>query len=109
VQANPDPAGEEQLTLAAVKVAADHGVNLNHTDFAESTALHDAAARGLATVVRELADRGADINTLNGRGQTPLDLAIAAEARISFFGFNLTVPGASAREVLEELGAVRSQ
>ena len=109
VQANPDPAGEEQLTLAAVKAAADHGVNLNHTDFTESTALHDAAARGLATVVRELAERGADINTLNGRGQTPLDLAIAAEARISFFGFDLTVPGASAREVLEEFGAVRSR
>ena len=73
------------------------------------TALLVAAYYGHADVIALLAERGADINTLNGRGQTPLDLAIAAEARISFFGFDLTVPGASAREVLEEFGAVRSQ
>ena len=108
VQANPDPVGEERLALAAVTVAADNGVNLNHTDFTESTALHDAAVRGQATIVRELAGRGADINALNGRGQTPLDLAIVAEGRASFFGFDLTVPGATAREVLEEFGADRS-
>jgi ankyrin repeat protein len=107
-QANPNPAGEARLTLAAVKVAADHGVNLNHTDFTGTTALHDAAARGLATVVLELAERGADINALNGRDQTPLDLAIAAESRTSFFGFDLSVSGPSAREVLEEFGAVGS-
>ena len=45
VQPNPDPAGEKQLALAAVIAAAEHGVDLNHRDFSESTALHDAAAR----------------------------------------------------------------
>ena len=104
-----NPAAEQRLTLAAVKVAAEHGVNLNHTDFTGATALHDAAARGLATVVSELAERGADINALDGQGRTPLDLAVIAEQRISFFGFDLSVPGPSAREVLEEFGAVRSE
>lgn len=108
VQPNPDPAGEEQLALAAVIVAADSGVDVNHRDFSESTALHDAAARGLPNVVRELAGRGADINALNGRGQTPLDLALAAESRPNFFGFDTAVPGPTASEVLRALGATRS-
>ena len=71
-------------------------------------ALHDAAVRGLATVVRELAERGADINALDGRGRTPLDLAVIAEGRTFFFGFDLSVPGLSAREVLETFAVVRS-
>lgn len=109
VLANEDPLGEEQLALEAVIVAADHGANLNHRDFTESTALHDAAVRALASVVRELAERGADINALDGRGRTPLDLAVVAEGRTSFFGFDLSVPGPSAREILEGFGAVRSE
>jgi len=109
VQPNPDPAGEEQLALAAVLAAAEHGVDLNHRDFSESTALHDAAARKLPNIVRELAQRGADVNALNGSGQTPLDLAVAAESRGSFFGFNTSVPGPAASEVLKEFGAVRSE
>ena len=109
VQANPDPAGEEQLALAAVTAAIDHGVNLHHSDYTDSTALHDAALRGLPNIIRELAKRGADINTLNGRRQTPLDLAIAAEGRPNFFGFDTTIPGLSAREVLEEFGALRAE
>ncbi len=109
VIAEADPVGEELLALAAVKVAVELGVNLNHTDFTKSTALHDAASRNLGTIVRELAMQGADINALNSRGQTPLDLAFAAESRTSFFGFDLSVSGPTARAVLEELGAMRSK
>lgn len=108
VQRNPDSVREEQLALAAVIAAADLGVNLNHTDFTQSTALHDAAARRLPNVVRELASRGADVNALNGRGQTPLDLALAAESRGGFFDFNLNVPGARASEILAEFGGRKS-
>ncbi|MCG8428325.1 MAG: ankyrin repeat domain-containing protein [Chromatiales bacterium] len=111
VQANPDPVGEERLALESVEVAIEHGVNLDHTDFTGSTALHDAAARNLATVVRALAERGADINVFNARGQTPLDLAVVAERRLGVGILALETPeyvGPTARQVLEELGAVSS-
>ncbi len=109
VQANPDPVGEERKALASVIVALDDGVDVNHADFTGSTALHDAAARNLATVVRELAERGAELNALNGRGQTAMDLAIAAERRIGVGILAQETPdyvGPTAREVLEGFGAV---
>ena len=99
---NPDPVGEERLALEAVIAAADHGVNLNHFDFTEST------ARNLPNVVRELAERGADINAVNGRGQTALDLARFAENRPNFFGFDLSIPGPLTSEVLLKFGATSS-
>ena len=110
VQENPDPVGEERLALEAVIVAAEHGVDLNHPDFTESTALHYAAARNLPTVVRELAERGADINTVNGRGRTPLDLARAMENSSNFFNFDARAkPGLKPSEVLEEYSARSSE
>ncbi len=111
VQANPDPVGEEQLALAAVRLAADQGVNLNHADLTESTALHDAARRSLPNIVRELAERGADVNALNGQGRTPLDLALASEnrfAQVGSFVGEAPIPGPKASEILQEFGAVRS-
>ena len=108
VTPNPDPATEERRALDSARVAIGHGVNLNHADFTGSTAIHDAAARLLPNIIRELAKNGADVNTLNGSGRTPLDLANAAEARPNFFGFDLSIPGATASEVLIEFGAVSS-
>lgn len=103
------PAGEEQLALAAVKVAAESGVNLNHRDYTESAALYDDAARKLQNIVRELAQRGADVNALDRLGRTPLDLAITAENRQNPLGFNTSVPGPTASEVLNEFAAVQSE
>lgn len=111
VQANPDPVGEERKALESAIVALDHGVNIDHTDFTDSTALHDAATRNLATVVRELAERGANLNALNGRGQTALDLAIAAERRLGMGILAQETPeyvGPTARQILEGLGALES-
>lgn len=107
---NPDPVGEERLALAAVIAAAEQGVNLDHTDYTGSTALHYAAARNLPTVVRELAERGADVNAVNGNGQTPLDLAIQMENTTDFFNFDLVdKPGLKPSEVLLGFGAVTSE
>lgn len=110
VIANEDPVGEERLALEAIIVAAEHGVDLNHADFTGATALHDAAARNLVTVVRELAERGADVNALNGRGLTPLDIAEAPE-RLAVLNLesNAPIPEETTSEVLREFGALLSQ
>lgn len=112
VQANPNPVREEQLALESVLVAIEHGVDISHGDFTGATALHDAAARNLATVVKALAEQGADINARNAQGQTPLDLAIAAERRLGQGILAQETPeyvGATARQVLEQLGAQRAE
>lgn len=111
VQANPDPVGEERKALESLQVALEHGVNPDHEDFTGATALHDAAARNLATVVRELAEQGADLNRLNDREQTPLDLAIVAEQRLGRGILAEETPdytGPTARQVLESLGALKA-
>lgn len=108
VTPNPDPAAEERRALASSRIAIEHGVNINHIDHTGSMAIHDASARLLPNIIRELAENGADVNALNGLGRTPLDLAIASERTPNFFGFDTSVPGQSATEVLIEFDALRS-
>ena len=110
VLATEDPVGEERLALEAVITAVEHGVDLDHADFNGATALHDAAARNLLSVVRELAERGADVNALNERGQTPLDIA-EAPARRSVLNLesNAPVPEQTASEILREFGALTAE
>ena len=111
VQANQNPVVEEKLALEAVRVAVEHGVDLNASDFNGTTALHDAALRNLSTVVSELSELGANINALNDRGQTPLDLAVLGERNLAAGILALETPeyeGPTARQVLEELGALKS-
>ena len=71
-----NPAEDERLVLEAARVAINAGGDVNATDAAENTALHTAARRRLDTVVQLLADRGADLDALNGQGETPLVLAV---------------------------------
>jgi ankyrin repeat protein len=68
---------DERVTLEAAKLALALGANVNHANKAGDTALHLAAAQGLATVVRLLADAGAALETKNQRGLTPLGMANA--------------------------------
>ena len=108
-QANPDPIGEERLALAAVIAAADQGINLDHSSFTGAMAIHDAASRALPSVLRELLERGADVNSLNGEGQAPLDLAIATAENSDFFDFIYEPSARQAVEVLKEFGAVQAE
>ena len=73
-----------------------------------SNRLHDAAARNLTSIVRLLCERGADVNVKNGRGLTPLDLAVAASRRRPFLLPGPDWSGPSTIDVLEEFGAIRS-
>jgi ankyrin len=62
----------EPLVLEAVTAAITLGSDVNAKNPSGDTALHVAAAQGYSTVVRVLAERGADLNVRNGRGLTPL-------------------------------------
>ena len=62
----------ESRVLEAVSAALDLGSDVNAVNPAGDTALHIASAQGFDTVVRLLAERGADLNIRNAKGQTPL-------------------------------------
>ena len=54
----------------------DHGVAVNLTNQDGNSLLMLAAYQGHAELTRQLARRGADVDQLNGRGQSPLAGAI---------------------------------
>lgn len=65
----------EHLTLEAVKVATDAGIDVNAVNDAGDTAVHAAAGYQTPSVVQWLADRGAALDVKNKRGQTALSIA----------------------------------
>jgi ankyrin repeat protein len=64
----------EKEVLNTVRVAVDAAVDVNATNNAGDTAMHQAAARGFATVIQFLFDHGARLDMKNKRGLTPLAL-----------------------------------
>ena len=99
-----DRDAEERLALETVTVAADFGGDVSAVDQTGTTALHNAAAINYTSVVRFLAERGADLSVKNKAGQTPLSIAVAAERRRAFREDTLE-EGPSTADVLRELGA----
>jgi ankyrin repeat protein len=69
------PATEDD-SLAAVKLAAEAGVDLDAFNVNGDTAMHRAAARGADSIVTYLAEHGARLDTKDRRGRTPLDVAL---------------------------------
>jgi ankyrin repeat protein len=70
----------EGRVLETVTAALSLGSDLEAVNAAGETALHIAAAQGYETVVRALAERGANLNARNLRGQTPLGALVARKA-----------------------------
>ena len=68
------PADEERLALAAVRLAVERGADVNGATETGDTALHAAASHGMNTVVRFLAESGANLDARNRAGQTPLSI-----------------------------------
>jgi ankyrin repeat protein len=101
-----DPDEDERITLEAVKLAREFGVNINHADHVGNTALHTAAQRNHETVVRFLAEHGATLDIKNQSDQTPLVLAKRAEAGRLARPDITRYPSGNSAEALRELGAV---
>ena len=94
---------QEELTLDLARIVLDLGVDVNQADDRGNTALHDAVRTGFASVVDLLAARGAVVDALNDRGQTPLVLAETSLPVLGSNGLRSTQPEIAAR--LRELGA----
>ena len=77
----PQPSDDEDVVLALVRLLLEHGAAVNAQRKDGMTALHAAAWRGLATVVIELIDAGADVaitaTTGQHAGQTAADAALS--------------------------------
>jgi ankyrin repeat protein len=89
----------ERRVLEAVNAALTLGSDIDATNPAGETALHIAAAQGYDTVVAALAERGANLNARNAKGQTPLGALVE---RKSPSGASRT---SSTIELLRKLGA----
>ena len=82
--------------LAAVRLAAAQGIDVNSANGEGNTALHGAARAGHDSVVRFLVAHGARVDAANAVGQTPLSLARRGRGR---------TPNHSTVELLRQLGA----
>lgn len=64
-----------EQSLAAVKLAVQHGADVNAVNEVGETALHGAARIRSDAIVQFLFDNGANVNVKNERGQSPLFIA----------------------------------
>jgi ankyrin repeat protein len=71
----------ESRVLETVITAVILGSDLEAVNASGETALHIASAQGYETVVRALAERGANLNARNLKGQTPLGALLARKNR----------------------------
>lgn len=71
------PPPDDQRALEAVKIAIALSADVNAVNQAGETALHGAASEGYTEISQLLIDKGAKLNAVNGRGQTPLALTSA--------------------------------
>ena len=71
----------DAAVVDSVAVALRLGADVNAVNAAGDTALHVAAEGGNDVVVEVLAEHGANLNSKNNRGQTPLTVAMASARR----------------------------
>jgi ankyrin repeat protein len=97
---------DERITLETVRDALAVGADVRASKKDGDTALHTAAGLGLNSVVQLLADRGADLEARNNRGQTPLASIVARSSRAPGAQYaGGADAGASTAELLRQLGA----
>ena len=79
------------------------GADVNAIDANGTTALHPAASNGWTTVIQQLADAGAKLDTVNKNGVTPLALATPREDGRTKRGLG----SKAAQDLLQKLLAAR--
>ena len=90
----------QESALETVKYLLDLGLDLNAANDYDQTTLHGAVYLGGTLLVPFLVERDADIDAINGRGQTPWMIAAQGEYRSgSFYTHKET------GDILEQLGA----
>jgi len=67
--------GTEADALEVSKLCVELGIDVNAKTDRGQTAMHGAAARGMNSVVKFLADKGAKLDVKNKQGLTPFDMA----------------------------------
>jgi uncharacterized protein len=67
--------GTNDEAFECVKIALEHGGEINHVDDIGRTAMHGAALRGANNIVQYLYDRGAKLDIVDKKGWTPLIIA----------------------------------
>jgi ankyrin repeat protein len=75
-----------QLSLQAVKMAVEMGVDVNAANEIGRTALHMAAFTGADAVVQYLAEHGADVNVSDNNGETPWSMASGISPGLRYRG-----------------------
>src|SRR5262249_20316769 len=71
----------EDAALDTIKLLADRGLDINAFNANGATALHNAVSQGADSVVRFLAERGAELDMRDKQGRTPLDIALGVIGR----------------------------
>jgi ankyrin repeat protein len=94
--------GTEAEALEALKLCVDRGMDINLANSRGETAVHGAASRGADTIVKYLAEHGANLNAKTGRGFTPLDVAMGKDQ------FSLPVPHDTTVALIKSLGGNES-
>ena len=96
-------ADEQAMVIHLTTSLLDLGVDVNLPGGNGNAPLHDAVRRGFGDVVRHLVEHGAEMNTPNGRDQTPLTLAESRQTIPGSNGAQTTRPEIA--QLLRELGA----
>jgi ankyrin repeat protein len=78
--------GDIELSLNAVKVAVEMGVDVNAANAEGRTAMHMAAFTGADSVVQYLSEQGANVNVKDKNGETPWSMASGISPGLRYRG-----------------------